>query len=848
MLYETINDFLIHGNGPLGFQSVESVNQEAVSLLTAYTEILSEQKRQQTNLVTFKSNIVALQNTMAAAGVDAQVDAFRHRNLALKLTTMAQAVERLRDLQIPIDAGYTKHIEAEKNASESDIQNATNIVLDTSTSSQGDKERQRQALRSIPALVLDVVVSFPLGGVSLSSIPKKSRIMTLLREETVSKLKESIRHQFTIQFESMLTHSGDNLDASSAKATDELGTPNAIRTQMWHSFLVASREWLLAYCMLAILPVVLSETPQAVQDAYRHAVDEMLAPLWGRFRFHLRQSTGATTVGEGGSKRQVLWTFHYCRSFVQLLVDLCRQITTAPSISSDPTQGVSFDGAVCMERVLLALPLVAGQQVRTDVHTCRLSLQKFLINKCIHFFQAHLAEVLVATSQTTQNIQEIKMSHRLNRSPQEAFVLQLVECSLSLDYDLSRIMLATEGQKFIEKDDDQNSIAYEDSDKSLVLTHSCIEVFCATRVIYMVWIRNDTEFVLENVRNILSLHDKLHYSDSPNMRGGRNSVSHSASPFCIIFSNAFDEKTPLFEKSETTRKAGFPTKVSNFFCYKGPYALMCLFQLTTQRYCAIPGTCGAPLQLLFSTFILEPLLHLILSLLILRLRSNRALCDLYNGVLPADMLHHSLFNENSTKLRTNPNGRLTGKGSASSEENPSDAIPTLQYAHCPYASQVSQELSNFFNCIDYLELALANCGESVRSLCCGGTIDAYQDSSPSIEEDSSGTSYERAWSEIHAWLPSDCIASDSTEVICSASSTAQHELLKQLIGKAIPSYDENSIASAMREPSRRIHLSTSDSACYATLGGSIDFCRAQIITLAHVLRRNEAKAKLKLGV
>ena len=62
---------------------------------------------------------------------------------------------------------------------------------------------------------------------------------------------------------------------------------------------------------------------------------------------------------------------------------------------------------------------------------------------------------------------------------------------------------------------------------------------------------------------------------------------------------------------------------------------------------------GVQAQAQFSFHILEPLLHLLISLLVLRLRSSPALCDLSDGILPSELRQYLLHSENEDMIQRN---------------------------------------------------------------------------------------------------------------------------------------------------------------------------------------------------
>lgn len=145
----------------------------------------------------------------------------------------------------------------------------------------------------IPRLVLLVQQHMP------PRLPRQTATKRRL-DAVVAAKRASLLASFHAQFEAQLSEAAEPGDA-----------------HLWSAFLHTARTWLLAYSTTSLLPAVLSESPARVVDLYQQEVlEEALLPLWGRFLFHL------TAAREDASQDQLLWTFGYARSHVELLCDL----------------------------------------------------------------------------------------------------------------------------------------------------------------------------------------------------------------------------------------------------------------------------------------------------------------------------------------------------------------------------------------------------------------------------------------------------------------------------------------------------------------------------------------------
>lgn len=181
-------------------------------------------------------------------------------------------------------------------------------------------------------------------------------------QEVVQAKKQKLLIKFHRLFEDHLETERTNSMSELNKVSPSDLSDHQQMSQIWELFLVRSRQWLLAYALISVLPAVLSQSHRAALELFQDALDEAMTPLWGRFYHHLK-------IGrESRSFNQILWTFKYAKSFIEMVHSLCLQITAADQMKALlPSQTQDFSDA-------------AERQV---------------INKSLKFLQAHLADVLV---------------------------------------------------------------------------------------------------------------------------------------------------------------------------------------------------------------------------------------------------------------------------------------------------------------------------------------------------------------------------------------------------------------------------------------------------------------------
>lgn len=143
--------------------------------------------------------------------------------------------------------------------------------------------------------------------------------------------------------------------------------------QIWRQFLTRSRQWLLAYAMVSILPSAIIKSSKMVIESFKEALDEAMTPLWGRFYHHLKMGR------ESYSKNQMLWTFKYAASFIDMLHGLCGHITAA-----DEMRQITTSHNVTNTEQIIDFRKISTSQV---------------VEKALKFLSAHLASIFVQVSQ-----------------------------------------------------------------------------------------------------------------------------------------------------------------------------------------------------------------------------------------------------------------------------------------------------------------------------------------------------------------------------------------------------------------------------------------------------------------
>lgn len=213
-----------------------------------------------------------------------------------------------------------------------------------------------------PALLVDLMHSIP------KYIGSDSRIILRVKE-----CAQDLRKRFLFEFhEDFENHMKDIALISESK-------------DVWTNFFSRSRNGLLTFFLVSILPTILSNDLSIVHEKFKESLDAALTPLWGRFHFHL------SSAREEGSEEQLLWTFEYSKSFINMIVTLCLQISSTGLLNElHPTDYEAASKAQVAE-------------------------------KATKFIRAHCAQIIFTLP------------------PKSQFSLKLIENALALDHEIAQI-------------------------------------------------------------------------------------------------------------------------------------------------------------------------------------------------------------------------------------------------------------------------------------------------------------------------------------------------------------------------------------------------------------------------
>lgn len=165
----------------------------------------------------------------------------------------------------------------------------------------------------------------------------------------------------------------------------------ASSSSMWTEFFDRAKVLLVAYFAISLLPCVIFPQSSEAVAKYKECLDSALTPLWGRFHFHLSQARSDR------SSEQLLWTFTYAQSFVQMVLTICSAISSSTDL----------------QKIFPADYDTAGKEQ--------------IVYKACKFMRAHLLHI----------IEEIPVEP-------ENLLIQIIESSLELDEVLSTISPLTE--------------------------------------------------------------------------------------------------------------------------------------------------------------------------------------------------------------------------------------------------------------------------------------------------------------------------------------------------------------------------------------------------------------------
>jgi hypothetical protein len=532
MLHLAINDFLLNTEcTALADDTVASklsvlkdLKRRASGILTDHSTILNSHSNLQDELESMHQDIQRRRNEYASLNIEMQRELYRDLDFKIKLLKMAQFIEQL--------GQQSKLLSAEQ-----DLYITDNRV--ESMSDYTDSQIESFNISIIPHIVLNVLKHLP-----HKALPTRSKLFQCLLHNTHA-LKKSLLSKFHEQFEMLLE---DHEDTSINVSARSDGHKQHLKLS-WSQFLEHAREWLLAYAMVSLLPKLLSESDNMIIEGYQSVLDEALMPLWGRFRFHLSFAV------ECGSKKQILWTFHYVRSFTELLTVLCQHLAEAKEVEamfrlktassaivhahidgSNDNDNDNDDGDDAAanddddddskgEKIFLTL----FQRYKMAGHA-------YISNKCLSFCRAHLANVLYSIQQVKDTLptggiisnnpnKHIEKSSILGSTDGDssinAFIMVVIERTLGLEHFFVNILtkgaqLSIKPPSYVDdhtvaSNHDQNNHNDNDDDDRLTAallaaTHTefgsedkLIDIICDMADIFHQWIRRDVSFVVEKL-------------------------------------------------------------------------------------------------------------------------------------------------------------------------------------------------------------------------------------------------------------------------------------------------------------------------------------------------------------
>lgn len=271
-------------------------------------------------------------------------------------------------------------------------------------------------LEKVPDIVERIIKDSPL-------IPSNSAMKGLLIS-TVIKIKMKQLLYFQDKFETHLQNESNDSD-------------NIVDTDSWVEFLSTSKVWLMAYCCVTLLPVVLTESKSLVSERHIESLDEALTPLWGRFHFHLSASREkalrqfnsysdvVSQLSSSAFMNHISWTFSYARNFIDLILGLCTEIAISDKLPfldtvkfSDIAKEYVVGKAIRFMRAHLADIISTLRPISDD--NCLIIVEETL--SVDHYFSSIL-------TQLSQQLPTVYVSHVINDAKEFYFKWLYVECS-----------------------------------------------------------------------------------------------------------------------------------------------------------------------------------------------------------------------------------------------------------------------------------------------------------------------------------------------------------------------------------------------------------------------------------
>ena len=267
-------------------------------------------------------------------------------------------------------------------------------VINSPIFSYMEKKKELETEHQILLVALDLAkinMDTPLKDIPEIMISLKNNFPTDLH--THAKLSSVLKYKCQDVARNVLSDFHRFLDSQMTAATADDRDMNDYSTNAWVEFFERSRVLVKTYLMLSMLPsIIFSAVNTNVLDKFKECLDNALTPMWGRYHFHLSQAR------EDGSINQILWTFTYTQSFLQMLINIC---TT--TISGGDLQSL----------------------YEADYE---LASKAQLVDKAARFMKAHVA-IVMGEVYDSENLKE----RAIGMLDVSARVVELVETVLELD-------------------------------------------------------------------------------------------------------------------------------------------------------------------------------------------------------------------------------------------------------------------------------------------------------------------------------------------------------------------------------------------------------------------------------
>jgi hypothetical protein len=393
----------------------------------------------------------------------------------------------------------------------------------------------------------------------------KSMIVTIIQKK-----KEFLLKRFFSFFEEQFHDENKNSHLLSHAFDDNDNDSNedSRKGNSWELFLRKSRDYLLPFTLLSLLPSILfNESKQSVLEKFKESLDIALTPLWGRFYYHLKISI------ESKSKNQILWTFYYSKSFIEMIFNLILQITINDQLNQ-----------------LYELNYVEAAKI-------------LILEKSIKFLKAHIAsifvlELLPSTTSSSSSFPSVNVFSLPDISPSLSFQIQIIEEVLELNNWLFTYYYQNNFK-------DLNSPRSRNDDEAILNCGKLTEVIYDSKEVFHSWTMTERNFIL-NKLSVNCLNENTAFS-----------IFSSSVPVFYVDDFAYHVENDIaYSNADALLKGNHQLQ-----CYQSVYDCISLFLLLQSRYSSFPVHC----QSILSEIILEPLLCFILGLLLYRIRSNKLL-------------------------------------------------------------------------------------------------------------------------------------------------------------------------------------------------------------------------------